>query len=316
MSVPSAQRLSHQGNAVTPRSESLVRHGKSGLCRQEFALVLVAMGKVLDYTAPGPLTRVDGVDVRALEPLGADPVAICEVVSELVIQPTDAQSLKLPEDRFVENQIRSTDALLGLLLAMDPSPLTSGRQPADRVVGTCRHFAVISCALLRYRGFAARVRCGFATYFQPGQGVDHWITEYWDDDSARWIRIDSEVLGKDVIPHAHDLMPGDFLSGGEAWTAYRRGEIDGTQFGVYGTQNWGPAEIRGNAVKDLAAVNSVEMLPWDEWGRMTEAYDGKTGPDYDLLLDELAIVCATNDIAAIRDLYFHDSLRVPEEMIR
>ncbi|WP_230620860.1 MULTISPECIES: hypothetical protein [Nocardiaceae] len=57
---------------------------------------------------------------------------------------------------------------------------------------------------------------------------------------------------------------------------------------MFGTQNWGAAEIRGNAVKDLAALNKVEMLPWDEWGRMTDAYEGKTGAEYDLLLDELA----------------------------
>ena len=274
------------------------------------------MGEAFGYAWPGPLTRVDGVDSRALELLATDAVGICQVVSDLVIQPSDAQALNLPEDRFVENQIRSTSALLKLLLEMDPSSLTLGRQPANRVVGTCRHFAVISCALLRYRGIAARVRCGFATYFQQGQGVDHWVTEYWDGDSARWIRIDSEVLGKDVLPHAHDLRPGDFLSGGEAWAAYRRGEIDASQFGVYGTQNWGPAEIRGNAVKDLAALNNVEMLPWDEWARMTDAYDGKTGSDYDLLLDELAEVCATDDLIAIRRLYRQEALQVPYSMIR
>jgi transglutaminase-like putative cysteine protease len=62
-----------------------------------------------------------------------------------------------------------------------------------RVAGTCRHFAVLSCALLRHRGIAAHVRCGFATYFQPGQGLDHWITEYRDDSGTRWIRVDSEI---------------------------------------------------------------------------------------------------------------------------
>ena len=39
----------------------------------------------------------------------------------------------------------------------------------------------------------------------------------------------------------------------------------------------GPGEIRGNLVKDLAALNKVEMLSWDESGRMTAAYAGETG---------------------------------------
>ena len=182
------------------------------------------------------------------------------------------------------------------------------------MVGTCRHFALLSCALLRYRGIAARVRCGFATYFQSGQGLDHWITEYQNGD-GRWVRIDSEILGGTVLDHPGDLRPGEFLSGGEAWAALRRGEIDAARFGVYGTGNWGPAEIRGNAVKDLAALNKVEMLPWDEWGRMTAAYRGETGEDYDELLDEIAAVCAADDPAAVASLYAHDDLRVPAEII-
>jgi transglutaminase-like putative cysteine protease len=111
--------------------------------------------------------------------------------------------------------------LIDALLALDPAPLAVAREPARRVIGTCRHFAVLSCALLRYRGIAARVRCGFATYFQAGQGLDHWITEYWHRDERRWVRIDSEILGQPVLPAPDDLRVGEFLSGGEAWTAGR-----------------------------------------------------------------------------------------------
>lgn len=235
-------------------------------------------------------------------------------VHDLVIQPADAQPLDLPADRFEENQVRPARELVRQLLALDPAPLRISRAPDKRVVGTCRHFAVLACALLRHHGIAARARCGFATYFQPDQAVDHWIIEYWND--ARWIRVDAENLGKTVMPHPHDLHPADFLTGGEAWSAYRRGSIDASRFGVYGTGNWGPDEIRANAVRDLAALNKVETLPWDEWGRMTDAFDGKTGADYDLLLDELAAVCAADDPAAVSALYGHEDLRVPESMIR
>ncbi|RJQ71963.1 transglutaminase domain-containing protein [Pseudonocardiaceae bacterium YIM PH 21723] len=264
------------------------------------------MGEIIDYASAGVFT-----DLAGLEPIPGDPVDICRPVGELVIMPTDAQRLNLPADRFDENQLRPAGLLVQRLLALDPAPLTAGREPGSRVVGTCRHFAVLSCALLRHRGIPARVRCGFATYFQPGLGLDHWITEYWDE---RWIRIDSEILGKSVLPHPHDLRPGEFLTGGEAWAAYRRGEIDASRFGVDGTGNWGPSEIRGNAVRDLAALNKVETLPWDEWGRMTDAYDGKTGADYDALLDELAEVCAADDPAAVSALYRHPDLRVPDSL--
>ena len=155
----------------------------------------------------------------------------------------------------------------------------------------------------------------FATYFQPGQGLDHWITEYWHAEDKRWVRIDSEILGGSVLAVPEDLCPGQFLTGGEAWQAFREGDIDAAHFGVFGTANWGPGEIRGNAIKDLAALNKVEMLPWDEWGRMVVSYKGQTGADYDELLDRIAAVCAADDPSVVADLYACDELRVPADLI-
>ena len=267
--------------------------------------------ETIDYASPGRFTSLRGVPASAVDQILGDPVEVCWPSHSLVIQPVDAEQLVLPRERFATNQLRPSDAVVMALLTLDPSPLNTPRPPELRVVGTCRHVAVISCALLRNRRIAARVRCGFATYFQPDQGLDHWITEYWDGPAARWVRVDTEILGGTVLERPYDLTPGQFLSGGEAWQAYRRGEIDASTFGVYGTQNWGPSEIRGNAVRDLAALNKVETLPWDEWGRMTDAYDGKTGPDYDELLDTLAVTCAADNPAEVAVLYTHDDLHVP-----
>ncbi|HEY7431624.1 MAG TPA: transglutaminase-like domain-containing protein [Streptosporangiaceae bacterium] len=268
----------------------------------------------IDYAEPGPLTGLEGLAPEILEGVGNDPIQACLPVHLLVVQPDAARELGLEETRLSESSLRPAARILGALLALNPAPVGTSRPPNQRVVGTCRHFALLSCAFLRYWGIAARVRCGFATYFQAGQGLDHWITEYRNGD-GRWVRVDPEILGGTVLDHPEELRPGEFMSGGEAWAAFRRGEIDAARFGVYGTGNWGPAEIRGNAVKDLAALNKVEMLPWDEWGRMSAAYRGETGDDYDELLDELAAVCAADDPAAVASLYAHDDLRVPAEII-
>ncbi|WP_415675362.1 transglutaminase-like domain-containing protein [Tsukamurella hominis] len=270
----------------------------------------------IDYRLPGALTDLVAVPSGLLEGLGTEPVDICAPVHALVIQPGDAEARDFPEDRLGENQIRPAADLVVLLQGLESRSLAESREPLHRVVGTCRHFAVLACALLRYRGIAARVRCGFATYFERDRAVDHWIVEYRAIDTHRWVRLDPEILGQKVVGNPDDLVAGQFLSGGEAWMAYRRGAIDASRFGVHGTANWGPAEIRGNVVKDLAALNKVEMLPWDEWGRMTEAYDGATGPDYDALLDEIAEVCATDDTIAVASLYEHADLRVPDELVR
>ncbi|MFF2555506.1 transglutaminase domain-containing protein [Nocardia sp. NPDC058058] len=273
------------------------------------------MTELLDYATASPLTNLNGIDPTVSSSTPTEVLEICRWASTLVIQPHDAKVLGLPAERFGENQIRQANRLIAALLELDPAPFDLARDPSRRVIGTCRHFAVLSCALLRYRGIASRVRCGFATYFQPGQGVDHWVTEYRDDTHDRWVRINSEIISQDILENPEDLGAGEFLSGGEAWAAYREGRIDPATFGVYGTQNWGPAEIRGNAVKDLAALNKFEMLPWDEWGRMTASYDDATGPDYDELIDAIAAACIRDDTAEIIDLYALEELRVPAELL-
>lgn len=274
------------------------------------------MVDLIDYRTPGPFTDLGAVDPSALRGLASDPVDLCRPVSRLAIQPHDAEAAGFPAERSAEKQIRPAAALVAKLMAVDSAPLSQKRAADKRVVGTCRHFAVIACALLRNAGIAARVRCGFGTYFQPDQALDHWIIEYRLDGAARWIRLDPEHLGGPVLPHAEDLKPGEFLSGAEAWALYRRGEVDGATFGVYGTENFGPAEIRANAVKDLAALNKVESLSWDEWGRMTDAFAGRTGEDYDALLDELAAVCEADDPAAMGELYRNPVFEMPSEMLR
>jgi hypothetical protein len=253
---------------------------------------------VLDYAVPGVLTRLDGVGAGVFDGLGGDAVAVCRPVPGLVVRPEDAA----PE-RLGENQLRPAGELVRRLVELDPRPLVEARERDSRVVGTCRHYALLACALLRHRGIPARARVGFATYFQPGQGLDHWVVEHRRD--GRWVRLDPEV-------QRDGLAPGDFLTGGEAWAAYRRGEIDASTYGVYGTENFGPAEIRGNAIRDLAALNKVEMLPWDEWGRMTASYEGRTGPEYDALIDRIAALGPDDDPTA---LYAEEDLAVPAALL-
>jgi hypothetical protein len=243
-------------------------------------------------------------------------VEICRLVPGLVVHPLATDGLGLAPERFDENQLRPAASIVAAALQADPRPLDQPRPAISRVVGTCRHFAVLGCALLRYRGIAARARCGFGTYFQPGQALDHWITEYWHSGDRRWVRVDTEHLEHSFVARPGDLQPGEFLTGGEAWAAHRAGTADAATFGVYATENFGPAEIRGNVIRDLAALNKTEMLPWDEWGRMTASYRGETGAEYDALMDTVAAVCGAADPAAVSRMYASADLQVPPELAR
>lgn len=97
---------------------------------------------------------------------------------------------------------------------------------------------------------------------------------------------------------------------------FRAGLADGQMFGVAGVDHaWGPAEISGNTVRNLAALCKREMLNWDEWGRITDAYGGKTGPDYDQLVDEVADACSKDDPLALTRLLTYKDLAVPSDMV-
>ena len=269
------------------------------------------------YKTPGKLTAIDRELLGHLTELPTDALELCRVAQSLVISPEGAEALHLPEARRAERSIRAATDILSTLVALDSTPLAVVRPLDHRVVGTCRHFTLVSCALLRYRGIAARARCGFATYFVPGKYVDHWIVECWSHSQARWVRIDSEMLGLPIVTSPDDLAPGEFLTGGEAWVLCREGGVDPALFGVHGVPHaWGVGEIRGNAIRDLAALNKVEMLPWDEWGRMDASYKGETGPDFDQLIDVVAATCASDDVSALRALYASEDLSVPQSMIQ
>jgi hypothetical protein len=222
------------------------------------------------------------------------------------------------DQRLDEQHLRSTREILSRAFEIRDDPITVPREPIDRVLGICRHFTLLHTALLRASGVPARVRCGFGNYFDRSKWYDHWITERWDGN--RWVRDDPQVdelqasvINLDFDPY--DQPPGKFLSAGEAWAAARAGALDPSLFGIF--DMWGLAFIGGNVLADLACLNKVELLPWDNWGMGT-----RWGP-YDALPDD--IVATIDGLAAItnegvfddvRTRYLtDDAVRVPSDII-
>jgi hypothetical protein len=221
------------------------------------------------------------------------------------------------EVRLDEQHLRSVSERIARARELSPEPLAVARAPVDRVVGTCRDFALLQTALLRNRGVPARVRCGFSDYFTPGAWVDHWITERWQGD--RWVRDDPEV--DDLVAErfgldfdAHDQPPGRFLTGAEAWALVRAGDADPATFGIF--DMWGEPFVAGNVVGDFACLNKVELLPWDHWGMKPDPRVPLPG-DAAATLDEVAALASGDDTAAIRERFrTDDRLRVPADITR
>jgi hypothetical protein len=256
------------------------------------------------YTTPGRVTDLSVWDDR-LGPLVSDPIAAASMVQGLVLHNAwaVAYDVEVAPDRQPEIQIRGAAAMLERVVEIDDRPLTEPRPADRRLFGNCRDFSVLTVALLRRAGVPSRARCGFGSYFETGKWVDHWIVEHWNGD--RWVRLDAQLddLQTEItgVTDRHDLDDGRFLAGGEAWQRYRRGEVAGDRFGIF--DQWGPWMASGNLGRDFAALNKVEMLPWDEWGRFGGV---DTHPDGDAWFDDLAEVTAADDLDAIRDRYQSD----------
>jgi hypothetical protein len=75
---------------------------------------------------------------------------------------------------------------------------------------------------------------------------------------------------------------------------------------------WGQWFIEGNVVRDLAALNKVEMLPWDGWGIMGAEKSASPGDDF---YAEVSALSVSGDFQAIRRRYESDAaLRVPRRI--
>lgn len=209
--------------------------------------------------------------------------------------------------------VRYVAAMLGRIVCRDDRRLGEERPKHRCFIGTCRDYAVLLCALLRHRGRPARVRCGFTFYFEPDEdfGDDHWVTEVWVADEARWRLVDAEVDAS-LTQHAKvsidpcDVPRDRFQVAGAAWRLCRKGGVGADRYGVASIGVHGEWFMAANVVRDLAALNKREMAPFDYWGMSLDiclAMDLNDGQR--ALIDRLAAVTADDgfDFSALRDIY-------------
>jgi hypothetical protein len=233
----------------------------------------------------------------------------------------DFYGFDVPKQRADEIHLRSTEALLDRIIQLDDAPLAQPRSLDRRTIGRCHHFALTTVAVLRARGIAARARCGFGAYFNPPQFEDHWVCEYWHAGERRWVLADTQLdaVWIEKLGIEHDVLdvPRDqFLTAADAWKQCRAGKMDPEKFGISFVQLHGLWFVAGSLVRDLAAMNKVEMLPWDSWGAQPQP--GTELDDSQLrFFDEIAAlsgdVDASLDVA--RQKYAEDDrLRVPSQV--
>ncbi|HEV2473921.1 MAG TPA: transglutaminase-like domain-containing protein, partial [Chthonomonadales bacterium] len=195
--------------------------------------------------------------------------------------------------------------------------LTVRRPPNRRLAGNCRDFATMLCAMLRHQGVPARVRYGFATYFEPDYFTDHVVCEYWNEGKKRWVVVDAQVdeaqhEAYQVTIDTCDVSSASFVVASKAWHMYRTGEADPALFGIFPGGPGGESFIRSGLARDLAALNKLELLCQDAWG--LGDLEGGLSEDDLALLDRIAnLSLSEHDLAELRVVYENDNrLRVPK----
>jgi Transglutaminase-like superfamily len=255
----------------------------------------------------------------SIDELPSDPYSLREVSRQLVAHymgASDGSSGPITGERLKEVDSRYADLMFTRLLKMGPPKLSRNRPSEERIAGCCRDFAVLFVAMARHKGIPARVRVGYATYFKEGWYLDHVIAEIWDDKENRWRLVEPEV-GDTIISKARfdplDVPNDKFVTGSRAWMAARSGEIEPEKFVVAPelqipyTRSW--LSLRHHIVQDLAALNKLEMLVWDQWGILNEDDPRQHGE----MLDQLARVTANPNCSAseIASWSRKEGLRVP-----
>jgi hypothetical protein len=250
--------------------------------------------------------------------------ALCQVVQGLCIHYMQGELYQytIPQGRLGEIDTRYMEAMLARIIALDERPLTEPRPPEKRLVGCCRDFALLLCAMLRHQRIPARTRVGFASYFtkwDPDFNCDHIITEYWDAREKRWRLVDPEldelaIQENSIQFDVRDVPRDQFLVGGKAWQMCRAGKADPHTFGVSGVGDMkGIPFVRGSLMQDLATQNKMELLNWDCWGLMRRDFSTHTDEQLQLL-DRAARLTQAGDetFAEMRDLYEREAdLKVP-----
>lgn len=263
----------------------------------------------------------------AMADLGSEPTParLVEMVQGLMLHVYwgGYYGVEFDEGRRCEVQLRATGRILARVLELDRGSLAVPRPVERRVVGTCRDFTVLLCALAHRAGIPARARCGFATYFIEDHFEDHWVAELWCAASGRWVMVDAQLdaLQRETLGIRFDPLdvPDDqFLVGGRAWRLCRTGAADPGQFGFADMS--GTTFVAGNVMRDLLALNKLELLPWDPWDGIPDGDGDLLDPRLSDWYDRAASVVGgpAVDLATVRSFCAAEGLldRLPEWLDR
>ncbi len=232
----------------------------------------------------------------------------------------EAYGVELSDKRKEEPFIRRFEDKLIFLRNVGYNHISDKKQNENKIIGICRDFTIAAVALCREAGIPARARCGFASYFEKGKYIDHWVLEYWNEDKNRWVMVDAQLDYVQMEALKIDFDPLDiseeyFITGPRAWMMCREGLIEPELFGIF--KWWGYDYLRCNLILDANSLLKSVMQPWDMWeGYKSMPIEKWTDKDYDVMdcLSKLSINVDNNFNDLYNYVHANDKIKVPEDL--
>jgi hypothetical protein len=197
-----------------------------------------------EYEVQSPSTD-PGKDSSLYAALPSSANAVLRELEHNVLKSYPARNMIPAQRRDVS--VSSVAKMLKILRSRGNNFASNG-PPESKFVGLCYHWSLLATSVLRSRGYACRVRCGFAPYLGRDQmGVDHTVIELWNPDEEQWQLIDPELISmkpEESMERLHISSPMDpfhltenqFHLAATAWINYRNGKIPEFYYGLEGNE--------------------------------------------------------------------------------
>jgi len=170
---------------------------------------------------------------------------------------------QIPLKRLSDIETRYVEKMLEKIIALDNAELIKERALDKRIVGSCRDYATLFCAILRYHGIPARTRVAFSAFYFKQYYHDEVILEYWNEAKQRWCLVDTRVtephIKRQKLVINFDLLDvprHQLIISRLAWQMLRKCPSHADKFcGGDKTKNKGIWYVRDRLIQDFAALD-------------------------------------------------------------
>lgn len=178
--------------------------------------------------------------------------SICDLINKQLVHIGDEKLVKETFSKEIISEDMKLKTVTDILKELDKrnsKGLCLDRLPNERLVATCRNFALFLTSILKHRNIPSRVRAGFVPF--QDKFFDHWTCEYWSQNENKWIIIDAD---KRFYEFPKEL----FQNSGEAWLQTRDNLVSPERYFLNNEWN-GMNYIKENLICDFLCVIGEEV---------------------------------------------------------